>query len=434
MSMAWDTNLSAPETCGPSMRLRIAVSVAALVMLLIIAQAIGLLQMYDELEEDFITNILAEQLEYSMALSHDTTQLALPNTPSMKLYRLLPGAPLPADLPAELAGLPIGDHEIFQGEQEFHIGVRQAADGSRFVLLYDETEHRARINAVKGIVISGALLLCLLVLVLVYALAGHLTRGLGILAERLEKGRGSSPYATPGMDRELLAVARALDEAVNRQSELLARERDFNAHLSHELRTPLAGIRSDAELMASNHGLPEAVHRRAARIMASTDRITQLAQSLLLLAREARPQLLEPIRLKDSINTAWSSLTAHLSSAAPPLELQIPEAAQLEADPALLQLVLHNLLDNALQHGEGKAITCRLEGHCLQVMDQGPGFRDADLPHVFDRFYRRSQSQGHGLGLALVRHICQACGWQIQARQRPEGGALLELNFAPALP
>ena len=77
------------------MRMRIAVSISAALLLLILGQAIALLMTYEEMEQDFIDEILGGQLAYSIEISRDSPELALPNTPAMKLYRLVSGAPLP---------------------------------------------------------------------------------------------------------------------------------------------------------------------------------------------------------------------------------------------------------------------------------------------------------------------------------------------------
>ena len=97
----------------PSMRLKITLSVAALVLLLILGQAVALVFLYEEMEAEFIDDILAEQLDYSIRISGERAELALPNTPNMQLYRLRPGDPLPPDLPPAAAHLPIGNHEIY---------------------------------------------------------------------------------------------------------------------------------------------------------------------------------------------------------------------------------------------------------------------------------------------------------------------------------
>ena len=413
----------------PSMRLKIAMSVAALVLLLVLGQALALVFMYEEMEEEFIDDILAEQLEYSIRVSGDRAELALPNTPNMQLYRLRPGDPLPPGLPPDAARLPIGNHEIYLDGQEFHLAVREA-HGARFILRYDESSHETRVAAVSSVVLAGALTLCLLLVVLVHALAGRLTRGLESLAARLARGPGDKPYAEPGMDRELLAVATALDEAQRRQDQLLAREKAFNAHLSHELRTPLAGIRSDAELLAGNPELPDKARQRAGRIVTSCDRITRLATSLLLLAREAEPQAREALCLAREIDASWQSLGG---TGTPALDNRVPPEATLRADPALLQLVLRNLLENAIRHGGGAAVHCRLEDGHLEVRDQGPGLGSTDPERLFERFQRQGPGAGHGLGLTLVRHACQACGWRVSAANHPRGGALFRVDFGPDL-
>ena len=437
--MASDTSSSAAEAAAPgarrrrlptSLRWRIAVSVSGVLLALILGQAAALLALYEEMERDFIDATLDEQLAYSIEVSRHSPELALPNTPTMRMYRQRPGEPLPEDLPAALAGLGIGNHEIRDGHHEYHVAVREA-DGARYILRYDESEHEARIRAVRTAVGIGALVMGVLVLLLVNAIAGRLSRGLESLAARVGRDRDDQPFAQPGMERELLAVARALDAATARQAELLARERAFSANLSHELRTPLAGIRSDAELIAAADQLPEPVTRRAARIMAATDGITELAETLLLLARDAKPQLRETVNLAEAVRTAWTALSRR-EAATPEFDLRVPQSATVHADPALLRLVLRNLLENAIKHGEGSTVICALQDSRLQVLDRGPGLPPGDPARIFDRYHQAGSKPGHGLGLALVKHICDASGWSVRAHDRPDGGAAFEVDFAPA--
>lgn len=413
------------------MRLRIALWVAALALLIILAQSVALLLMFDEMEEEFIDNLLTTQVEHSIELWHTSPETAFPNTPSMTLYRLEPHS-LPGSVPDNLARLPIGNHEMFEGDKEFHVAVREDGD-ARFILSYDVEEHEERLDAVAAVIATGAVFIGGAVLALVYALSGRFTRRLEWLAQRV---RGEVPevgsYAQAGMEQEVLAVAQALDALEARQAELLQREREFTANLSHELRTPLTAIRTDAEMLSAAGGLPEAAYRRSQRIVDNTDRITRLAESLLLLARETRPQLQDDLRLSLEIQSLWESLGNQYAKPVQ-LALEVPEPALVRADPALLQLVLRNLLENALRHTESGTITCRLRGSVLEVADQGPGFAPDDLPRVFDRFYRRGPGAGHGLGLALVAHVCRACGWLPAAANGPDGGAVLSVDLGASL-
>lgn len=409
------------------LRLRIALSVTAMLLVLIVAQSLALVRLNEEMEEEFITGTLDEQLHYSIEHSRRLGTLIGPQTPNMTLYRFAPGEALPQGLSPALAGLAIGNHEDWSAGRELHVAVREA-DGQRYVLVYDESEHRERESAVVTTVVIGALMLTALSFVLVYAIAARLTRGLETLAERVEGERDGTPFAHDGLDAELLAVARALDRAETRQAAVLARERDFNANLSHELRTPLAGIRSDAEMLLTDPALSDKARRRAERIVATTDRTTTLANTLLMLAREARPQALETVDLGAAVRRAWERLHP---AAAEALTIRSAARAEIVVDASLLELVLRNLLENALRHGEGHAIEVVLEGRCLAICDRGPGFGAEDPMRSFDRFRRGGSKPGHGLGLALVQHICTACGWSVRAANRPGGGACLTIDFGP---
>ena len=436
MSMASATSSSAAESGARrggrrwlpgGMRFRIAVSVTAVLVVLIVAQSLALVRLNEEMEEEFIDGTLDEQLHYSIEHSRRLGTLIGPQTPNMTLYRFAPGETPPQGLRPELAALAVGNHEDGAAGSELHVAVREA-DGQRYVLIYDESEHRERESAVVATVVIGGLVLTALSFLLVYAIAARLTRGLETLAERVEEGRDGEPFAEDGLDAELLVVARALDRVEARQAAVLSRERDFNANLSHELRTPLAGIRSDAEMLLIDPTLPDKARRRAERIIATTDRTTTLAHSLLLLAREARPQGAEPVNLNAAVRATWARL--HPAGApAGALAIDIDPTAEVVADPGLLALVLQNLLENALRHGEGRALEVVLAGRRLEVRDRGPGFGADDPMRSFERFRRGGGKPGHGLGLALVQHICTACGWTVRAANRADGGACLTLDF-----
>jgi two-component system sensor histidine kinase MprB len=101
--------------------------------------------------------------------------------------------------------------------------------------------------------------------------------------------------------------------------------------------------------------------------------------------------------------------------------------------PERIARAVHNLLDNAAKWSpEGAAVEVRLSGGALSVRDHGPGFREEDLPFVFDRFYRAVDARsrpGSGLGLAIVRQTAEAHGAEIEAANAPGGGAVLTLRF-----
>ncbi len=428
--MAWVTNWRWPEAMR-SLRWRVAAALAALALLTILAQSLAWLWLLERQEDAFINQQLQEQMAHSMALWREHPEAALPNSPAMWLYRepLRPGGKRVA-APSEFAGLAVGDHEVYIGSHEYHVLVRADAQ-ARYILVYDVEDHEFRRNRLFWSTLAAALLLALSTLGAGYWLAGRLTRRLGGLAEAVEH-EVPAALADPAMEREVLALAEAFDRQRARQRDAMARERAFAANLSHELRTPLTAIRTDAELLTQLPDQPAAVAKRGSRIVAGVDRINSLAASLLLLAREARPGERLPLALAALVDEVWQRSCAALPAGQPVagLDNRLAPDLRLQADPALCELVLRNLFDNALRYSAGGSVRCWLSDGELAVQDSGPGFAEDELAHVFDRFYIGRRGL-HGLGLALVRHVSQACGWQVSAENAAEGGGLIRLRFAP---
>jgi len=410
------------------MRLRVATVLAALALLVILVQSLVMVWLIDRKEEDFIDSQLNDQIAYSMEVWRKSPDLAFPNTPAMWLYRVGHGQP-PVNVPPFLSKLTVGNHEVFLGSKEYHVAVRED-DQARYILAYDVEDHEDRLDELIFVTVLGACGLGLLTLLAGYGLAGRLTRRLEVLADKVEK-ESPDRLREPGMERELGALADALDQYRTRQGEMLERERAFAANLSHELRTPLTGIRTDAELLSSLPDLPEAVERRATRIVASVDRINALASSLLLLAREARPGAAAEILLRPAIMSIWESVQL-ASPKAVDFILEVAETAIIHGDPIFFDLVLRNVLDNALRYSDEGRIVCRLNGSRLSVTDSGPGFTAGELEQVFNRFFV-GQRGANGLGLALVRHVCLASGWRVSARNAPGGGGELTIDFGRLL-
>ena len=419
---------------APSLRWRIAVTTAALVLLTIFLQASVLILALEGRNEELLDQIVNQQLAHSMSLWQRAPELASPNTPNMRLYHLTQGKSDP-DLPPYLDKLSQGNHEAYDGDIEYHVSVRDDASG-RFILAYDVRKEEEQYKFLVFITIFIALLVTVVTLFAVYLIAKRLTRHLETLAADIDRANGR--YAKPGMERELLVVAQALDAHEARQATQLQRESAFSANLSHELRTPLTSIRSDAELIAEAQDLQPASRRRVERIIATTDRITSLAMSLLALANAQSPASGQRIALAPTLQETWESLLpAHNDKngyvTADSLVLDIPTAASVDADPALLRLVLRNLLDNALRHTAKTQVRCELRGSTFSVADNGHGFPPEALPFVFDRYYHMGSNISFGIGLALVKHIADASGWQVSAGNVEGGGGKVMIDFGSAL-
>jgi two-component system phosphate regulon sensor histidine kinase PhoR len=223
--------------------------------------------------------------------------------------------------------------------------------------------------------------------------------------------------------------------------------RDFVANVSHELRTPLTAIRGYVEaLLDAPPGHDEA--RRFLDVIARhTMRMERLVRDLLRLARlDAGQETIE--RVPVSVATLAAGVEHDLRPLLDARGLHVaasidPDAAIVAGDPAKLQDVLRNLVENAAHYSQDDGtieIAARRAGPAVEltVADRGPGVPDADLPRIFERFYRvdRSRSRdpgGTGLGLSIVKHLVELHGGSIAAANREGGGAIVTVRLPAGL-
>jgi two-component system sensor histidine kinase MprB len=204
---------------------------------------------------------------------------------------------------------------------------------------------------------------------------------------------------------------------------------------SHELRTPLTALRTNVEVLAGSDGLdPEGRRLLLADVTAQLEDLSRLVADVVDLARGAEPQeALEEIRLDALVRRCVTRARRH----APGLRFELEAApALVRGSPGRLERAVGNLLDNAAKWSpEGATVHVAVAGGQVTVRDHGPGIAAADLPHVFDRFYRAAGARrlpGSGLGLAIVRQAAEVHGGSVEAAAAPGGGALLRLRL-PAL-
>jgi two-component system OmpR family sensor kinase len=239
---------------------------------------------------------------------------------------------------------------------------------------------------------------------------------------------------------EIRRLGETLNAMLERLERALARERRFVADASHELRTPLALLKAELELaLRRPRSVPE-LERALRSAAAETDRLAQLAEDLLVLARSDQERL--PLRrtavvANDIVESVAARFMHHAEATGRPIEIEAPAALRLIADRLRLEQALGNLVANALRHGAGSIRLSAVEhdGHVeLHVRDEGPGFPPTFLPQAFERFSRADQARsggGAGLGLAIANVIAKAHGGTAQAANR-DGGADVWLSLPKA--
>jgi len=218
--------------------------------------------------------------------------------------------------------------------------------------------------------------------------------------------------------------------------------RDFIANASHELKTPLTAIRGYSETLLDPE-LPEAVRRQFTETLgAHARRLQQIVDDLLDLSRiESGRWSPEPasVSLADAAREAWT-YARQSAPAAYDFRLEVPEACdRVHADPSALGQIFDNLFSNAIRYtppGGAIEVTARPAGRFVEVAvrDSGAGIAAAQLPRIFERFYRADRARaraegGTGLGLAIVKHLVEAHGGHVAAESELGRGTTIRFSL-----
>ena len=292
-------------------------------------------------------------------------------------------------------------------------------------------EVRARI---KLILIAAVVLFTLLAGVIGWWSAARVMRPVSELANLLGASGGN---AGPGElaphfpDDEVGELATALDDYAARLTEVVQRDREFNADVSHELRTPLAVVRGAVELLLSKPDLDSKTLARLQRIQRAEQQCTDLISALLLLSRAERGH-----GSTDVCRVAEQLLEAHRSQlGGKDLDLRLEgEAGRLvvDAPESAVAVALGNLIGNAVKYTAAGEVVVRLHDRAVDVIDSGPGLSAEDAAHLFQRGYRGSHAEhthGGGIGLSIVRRLCRLYGWQVRVVPGEERGVVATLRF-----
>jgi heavy metal sensor kinase len=318
---------------------------------------------------------------------------------------------------------------------------------SSVLLVATSTEpNENALERVRNIVVLAAGPLVALAAVAAWLLAGaalrpveHLRRQVAQLSEEdLSDG-----VEVPRTHDELAQLAVTMNDLLGRVRRARVRERGFVAEAGHELRTPLAIMRAELELAArpgrSNEELVEAIGVAGEE----TQRLTRLAEHLLLLARnddDTQPRLrVVAVDMTQLLERATQSARARLDGRDVRIELDAPGDLVVTGDSDRMRQAVDNLLDNAVRYappGSLVTVTGRTDDSRLRitVTDEGPGFEESFLPRAFQRFARGDDaradgSDGAGLGLAIVQSIVETHGGTAEACNTDAGGAAVTIDI-----
>lgn len=273
-------------------------------------------------------------------------------------------------------------------------------------------------RVVRPIIIGGGigLIVSILIAALIARSISNPLSKLTTTAREIDAGN-LDLRADPSSDPEVGTLVHAFNGMLDRLAATYAAQRRMLAHIAHELRTPLTSIQGYAGAMRDGLATTPAVRDEALDvILEESERMGTLVDQILRLTRLESGDIAvrrESVNVRDLFETIAREFRQTVDDASITLEIDSPSNLWLQGDPEYLRQVLSNLVSNAVRHTpEGGTI--RLIAHQstaaavrITVQDTGEGIPESDVEHIFDRFYRGSDTagQGFGLGLAIVREI-----------------------------
>ncbi|MFH8404253.1 ATP-binding protein [Streptomyces sp. NPDC018019] len=325
-------------------------------------------------------------------------------------------------------------------------GSRKAAPLSVYAQLPLRAEE-ANVEALVSAAQRGALpALALAVVPALLAARGVLrpVRGLRQAAGRIAEGKLETRLEVKGADeladlsRTFNDMAAKLEESVADLRRMEANARRFAADVSHELRTPLAAMSAVTDVLDEDADALDPDTASAVRLISQeTGKLARMVEDLMEVSRFDAGAAALHLDEVDVAETIRKTLQARAWQGRVGTEL--PDGVRARLDPRRLDVVVANLVGNALHHG-GEPVRVLLRAPepgdgrlVIRIVDSGPGIDPEVLPHVFDRFYKadsaRARSEGSGLGLAIAMENVRLHGGTIQAANCPEGGAVFTVEL-----
>ena len=232
--------------------------------------------------------------------------------------------------------------------------------------------------------------------------------------------------------REVVPLIERLNRLFVRIDASMQKERRFTADAAHELRTPVAAIKAQVQVARTASGEAERIHALDNAIL-GCDRAAHLIDQLLTLARidTLGDEVTEPCQLRDIAAEVIAAIAPAALGQDVRLELTEGDEVTVRGNPALLQILLRNLIDNAVRHTRlGTSVRINISNergqYCLSVTDNGPGISEPELARVAERFYRPlgTSASGSGLGLSIVKRIAEIHAASLQLAPRKDGNGL----------
>ncbi len=415
-----------------SLRFKLALTFAIFGAMVSLLLSLGLSFTAHTLGERLMDETLSAEIDGYLSRRSRNPNALLPSTVSIQGY-VLTSQQSELNIPPELRSMQEGTYRLTLNNIPYRVAVTNK-NGERYFMLFNEQRQRQREEMFTVYLMAGVF-----IMVLISAWAGWWLAGRGVapieeLARRvsLAHPEDNAEAVAQGFARdEIGQLAQVFSAYLKRMRDFIERERNFTSDVSHELRTPLTIVQGVLELMEDGNQTPEKQQERIAKIERANHEMVNLTTALLLMARENTGEA--GIQTCDVCKVASTAIemNRHLLSKNTAVNLACLSRPLIAAEHTLLSIVVGNLIRNAFTYTPSGTVSISVEDNSLTVSDTGSGIRGEEIAKIFQQHFKGAGSSGSGIGLSLVKRICDRYGWEIIIDSLEGQGTSAQLLFTP---
>ncbi len=414
-----------------SLRFKLALTFAIFGTMVSLVLSLGLSVAAHRLGEHLMDETLRAEIDDYFARRIRNPNSLPPATISIHGYLLTQGKSNES-LPSELRSLHEGTYQLILNNIPYRVAVSNR-NGDRYFMLFNEVRQRDREDVFNFDLVSGVL-----IMILISAWAGWWLAGRGVapIEELARRVSHASPQDTAGIvaqgfsKDEIGQLANVFAAYLKRMRDFIDRERNFTSDVSHELRTPLTIVQGVLELMEDGKQSQEKQRERIAKLGRANNEMVNLTTALLLLARENADELVVQTCDLCEVVTIAIAMNRHLLSAQTSVNFNCRTNFNVAAERTLLSIVVSNLIRNAFTYTPSGSVLITMEVNILTVSDTGSGIRSEEISKVFQQHFKGNGSTGSGIGLSLVKRICDRYGWETVIDSAEGQGTSVQLIFS----
>jgi signal transduction histidine kinase len=412
---------------------RVALIIAAFGILLSVMLSIGMHFTAQQIGHGLMDEALRAELEDSVAAHNKYKAFTPPNTVSIKGYIVAGEATGKFDPPIEIRKFIPGSYNVKISDKDYRVLVADR-NGFRYFLLFNtDNQHETEKKGMYVLGIFNVVMTLASVGVGIW-LSIHIISPVSKLASRVRNADPNDldlPLEKLVRKDEIGDLARAFMEYLNRIKEYRQREQYFTADVSHELRTPIAIILGATEVLEKEETVPGKTLERVKRIKKAAQEMAELTSALLLLSREHRPipGQMTKCNVGEVVKAVVEKHRYLITNRPIELQLDLSEEIVLNVEQTLLEIVLGNLLRNAFFNTLSGVVIIKFENGCVLIKDTGVGMSEDTLAHLFERYYKGEASKGAGVGMSIVKRICDRYGWKITIESEQRKGTNVGIQF-----